>query len=853
VLVAVADQRTPTPPVLRVDNPLSMPQVGGHEVRIVSPTLLEVWLVTTKSRGAAPERWSLVDESGAARLPPVSELSVLADEQPLEVRRVGFKRRVLYAPIARRDLRIGNSLFLELGKPVPPGAHVRVLNPSGALWPSETAFEATASPLRLGPAIHVNQLGFTPSEPKKALVGYYLGSLGEMHAPPEGRYTVVDAATGDVVHSGALRRRGELEQPYAVKPYQQVLEADFGALSSPGQYRVVVAGLGASYPFVVDEGVAAAFARTFALGLYHQRCGEGNALPFTRFTHGPCHTAPADVPTAAFASVAERLAGQAKEAPSESRPIGAPVRDVGASVVPFVRGGKVDVSGGHHDAGDYGKYTFNSAQLVHELVFAVDALPGVADLDNLGLPESGDGTSDVLEEAKKEADYLAKMQDSDGGFYYLVQPRDRTYESDVPPDRGDPQAVFPKNTVATAAAVAALAQAGSSPALRAAFPSDAGRYLAAARRGWELLERVEARHGADGSYQRVGHYGQAFLHDDEIAWAATELFLATGEQGFHTHLLRRFDPSDPRTRHWTWVRLFEGYGNAIRSYAYGARTGRLAVARLDGDHLAKCEREIVARGRELAAWSAGNAYGTSFPFESKRHRSAGWYFSSANLFDLAVANVLAPRADLQQSMASNLAYDAGANPIDVSFVTGIGQRRQREVVHQFAQTDRRVLPPTGLALGGVQAGFSWNGTYGDELRKLSFPSDDDRDAPYALYDRWADTHNVTTEFTVEALGRALAGTAYLMAQTPLKTQRWRSAPGRIALVPTPSGASADVRLRLEADGLDLTGARIVWEADGIEPSFGAQEVLLRGGGRGRWVEAEAMLPDGRRVFAVLAR
>jgi hypothetical protein len=82
----------------------------------------------------------------------------------------------------------------------------------------------------------------------------------------------------------------------------------------------------------------------------------------------------------------------------------------------------VDVSGGHFEAGDYNRVTYNSAQLIHVLVFALDSLPGVGALDNLGIPESGDGISDVLQEAKWEADFLAKMQDTDGGFYYSVYP-----------------------------------------------------------------------------------------------------------------------------------------------------------------------------------------------------------------------------------------------------------------------------------------------------------------------------------------------------------------------------------------------------------------------------------------------
>src|SRR5205814_2759406 len=181
-----------------------------------------------------------------------------------------------------------------------------------------------------------------------------------------------------------------------------------------------------------------------------------------------------------------------------------------AQLYPFVNKGPVDVSGGHHDAGDYSKYTINSAALIHYLVFAVDAFGGVGELDNLGIPESGDGKSDLLEEAKWEADFLAKLQDADGGFYFLVYLRNREYEWDILPDHGDPQVVWPKNTAATAAAVAALAQCSSSPQFRKYYPEDAKRYLASARRGWDFLQRAIERHGRSGAYKKLTHYGDDY-------------------------------------------------------------------------------------------------------------------------------------------------------------------------------------------------------------------------------------------------------------------------------------------------------------------------------------------------------
>src|SRR2546422_11533071 len=82
-----------------------------------------------------------------------------------------------------------------------------------------------------------------------------------------------------------------------------------------------------------------------------------------------------------------------------------------AQLFPFVNQGQVSVPGGHFEAGDYNRVTENAAIIIHFLMFAADSLPGVGALDNLGLPESGDGIGDVLQEAKWEADFLVKMKD----------------------------------------------------------------------------------------------------------------------------------------------------------------------------------------------------------------------------------------------------------------------------------------------------------------------------------------------------------------------------------------------------------------------------------------------------------
>jgi len=831
------------------DTTLEMPRPGSYTLHILSPTLLELELITTKQPDPAPlTQWDFVS-NGQFQAPSTSQFQVKANGQNVAVQGIGFKRRPLYAPLLVHDLRIANCFYLQLGAPLSANQSVQVLNPGGALWGSSINFSNVVNPLRYSPAIHVNQEGYIPNYPKQAMVGYYLGNLGEMDIPASLGFTLVDAATGAQVYQGSLTPRKDVGYNFTPTPYQKVLMADFTSFNTPCEYRLLVPGLGASLPFLIDSGIGMDFARTYALGLYHQRCGSDNKMPFTRHTHNICHSAQVDIPSPAssFAFTWTTLASKNADYASNPRHTAPQLKDEASQLYPFINKGKIDVSKGHHDAGDYSKYTVNTAGLIHYLTFAVDSFPGVADLDNLGLPESGDGISDVLQIAKWEADYISKLQDADGGFYFLVYPRDREYESNVTPDNGDPQVVWPKNTLVTASSVAALAQIASSPLFKRTYPNEAQAYLDKAKLGWQFLMNAIAKYGKDGSYQKITFYGDNFMHDDELAWAACQMFLATGDATAHQKLLEWYNPSDPATFRWGWWRMYESYGRAARSYAFAASSGRVAASQLNADFLAKCQEQVILAAQDHVTRANANAYGTSFPLETKAVNGAGWYFSSERAFDITVAYQLAPRTEFMQAIMSNLNYESGCNPVNVTYITGLGWKRQREIVHQYAQNDRRVLPPGGFPLGNVQDGFPYLNTYKSELGSLCFPSDG-ASTPNPFYDRWGDTFNVSTEFVNIDQARSLASMAFIAAQGPQKTQPWTPPAGQISVAPDPN-ASGRFIATLKVPGMDLNGARIVWEGLDQEPAFGLTFSIAPKNSGDQWVEAEAQWPDGRRVVA----
>jgi hypothetical protein len=843
---------------------LALPPVGAAQLTIVTPTLLEVSLVTTKAPDpAALTQWAqLVTDGGIAALPPPTSFSVTTNGAAVPVAQVGFRRRPIYAPLSHYDLRIGNYLYLELETPLSDGATVTVNDLTGTLWPTPSPYVTTMDPLRYGPALHVNQTGYQVGLSKKAQVGYFTGELptpgadggtGELGLAPGGTFSIVDVATGESVFQGTLALRPDTGFSFTPAQYQTVLEADFTSLDAPGRYQLVVPGLGASFPFWIDPGIAMAFARTYEAGMFNQRCANTQrALPYTRFVDGPDHLAPAAVPDAGFTETNALIASNAQVPQGQSAP---ELVSVQTSLYPFLRAGLVDVHGGHHDAGDYSKYLMDSATLVHMLVFAADNLPGVGAMDNLGIPESGDGLSDVLQEAKWEADFILEMQDQDGAFSYIVYPEDRAYESNVLPSHGDPQVIWPKNTFATAAAVAALAEIGSSPLFVKQFPQDAALCIQEAEAGWTFLQGAIATYPSGGEYQFI-YQDFGFLDQDVLAWAAAALFAATGQTAYQTALETIMpDPTnDNAVYRWGWWGMWAGWGSATRDYAFAARSGRLAASSLDPSYLALCEQAVTATGQDKLAWSAESSYGTSLPEPTKSYGQAGWYFSGTQAFDLAVA----AQVDTTNAQAyataveENLSFEGGANPVNISFLEGLGWQRPRELVSQFFQNDRHRLPPTGIDRGNVDTGFGYVDLYGSELEELTFPSDGAATTSYAFYDRFAHEYNTSTEADTVNEGWGFVAAAWLAGQTAAASAPWTAEQGTIVLSTStvPVGGTVIASFVPADGGVALGDARVTWEAQDQEPWMGSTSWTFTPPLPGpKWVDAEAMLADGRRVVA----
>jgi hypothetical protein len=630
----------------------------------------------------------------------------------------------------RKDLLVKHTaVFLALPQPMQPGKTYAVeVGDIGAAVPAlaPVVFDDRR---QTNDNIRVNQLGYLPGFAKFAYLGQYMGdgggparqSLGDGGLPFAAKEFQLLDASGRAVFTGQARRREVNEQLVG----QQVHELDFSAFDVPGTYRIYVPGVGLSYPFDIGSAALSPAYANLMRGHYQQRCGMEITPEFSRHARPACH-------------LDDAYLEQRAETTKFVQPK-APLYPTNYD------NQRHDATRGHHDAGDYGKYTLTGAGYVFSILMALEIFTDRFQEDNFRLPYSGNGIPDLVDEAKWELDWLQNMQDpSDGGVFGVIRPNSGGYENSLPPPEAH-RLFFPKDTVFTAAYAAALAHASASPVMRRHFPQDCPLYLARAKNAWEWLER-------NTRYVHYFHYGAVFDDADERAWAAAELYAATSEAKYHEYLLRNFDPSLKR---WGWWGMFESVGYAAARYAF------LKDRPKDPAMDEKCRAAIRDACAAHLKDSAEFPYRLSMPAASIKHGSYGWYFPGDLAgYDLLLGYALDGKREYLECALRNLDYEFGANPFGYFLQTGLGAKRNIEVVDNDSVFDRIIEPVPGLPLGIGSAGFYYLAKYDKAVGQGTYPP------TWPLMNRWYDGFNVQSEFTMGPMARETIVAGYFGRLAP---------------------------------------------------------------------------------------
>jgi len=145
----------------------------------------------------------------------------------------------------------------------------------------------------------------------------------------------------------------------------------------------------------------------------------------------------------------------------------------------------------------------------------------------------------------------------------------------------------------------------------------------------------------------------------------------------------------------------------------------------------------------------------------------------------------------------------------------------------------------------VITGYMYTDVYKSELEELTYPSDGAQTNPYAFYDRYTHQFHTATESDTVQEGWGFAAIVALAAQSNAGKTAWKAKAGTIT-----STAGKTVTAKVTSSDVDLSSARVTWEAAGVEPFVGGTTFTFTPSQTGTiWIDAEAMLPDGRRVVA----
>ncbi len=494
----------------------------------------------------------------------------------------------------------------------------------------------------------VNQVGFLPSSEKKSVINF-----------PCENYKVVNEKN-EIVYTGEIKHFGKDDISG-----EDTYIADFSPLCEVGKYSVIVDDV-ASCDFEISQDVYDGLMQDVCKCFYYLRCGHGLDKKYaSKYYHAPCHTTKASV--------------------------------FGEDIPP------VDVCGGWHDAGDYGRYSTAGAVAVAHLLYGVRLFDNLLDV-KFDIPEVSCDNGvlpDILAEVKVELDFLMKMQRADGSVWHKVTTFNHA-PFIMPEDDREELFLFPVSSLATAdiAAVFALAYT----VYKKYDLSFANLLLEKSLKAYEWLKSnpepllfANAKGSNTGEYPEPEDYSNRF-------WAACALFEATGEQKYYLdaidyrEYLEDYDSDDSNKGYQGNVFTCFGWADVA---GFGSLSLILNGAQNDLFELAK--ESFIEEADRLCAVSLENGFNLCMKKEDFI-----WGSNMELLKYMMVATIaykLSSQDKYKNIITAGLDYLLGCNTMDVSYVTGNGQKAFKNPHLRPTAVDDIDEPWPGLVSGGPNTGL----------------------------------------------------------------------------------------------------------------------------------------------------
>ena len=324
-------------------------------------------------------------------------------------------------------------LFLQLPKSMKQGCTYTVTIPKG-IGTDETSLSVCFDIWNTrSEAVHVNIIGYVPSEKTHAADLYqWLGDGGQRdYKAFEGRkvflYDVNRQVKQDVGTVKSWKPAAASEQEAGKKALigTDVWNIDFQG-SVPGRYRLVVEDVGCSMDFDISPNVYFEPYRYSVRGYYYMRLGE----PKDPEHVWPIPRQPQFIPDEDPKELTVYKTDLTPWSP-EWRALRTDVWDEPHFKKPEASifwkhrlpGNPVNtvVRGGHSDAFDWDRHLAHVSNIYDMLLPYILSGGRLAD-DNLGIRESGNGIPDIIDEARNEADFFLSIRDGEAYSQGVTNP-----------------------------------------------------------------------------------------------------------------------------------------------------------------------------------------------------------------------------------------------------------------------------------------------------------------------------------------------------------------------------------------------------------------------------------------------
>ncbi len=224
-----------------------------------------------------------------------------------------------------------------------------------------------------------------------------------------------------------------------------------------------------------------------------------------------------------------------------------------------------DLSQGWMDAGDINKYITFAVVPVNQLLTAY-TLNSTVFTDDFGIPESGNGIPDILDELKWELDWVKKMQDTtDGAAYIKVAHSDYSAPLPLSTDTFTRYYYTPKSTAATIDVASMMAHAALVYSNISGFTDYANDCKNRAILAWNYFMSTTMNDNLITVGIPGGDKDTTGQLEDAIV-AAVYLYALTSDTVYQNYIKQHYTFSYPMKNMWWGWGLYNNYQNQALMY-----------------------------------------------------------------------------------------------------------------------------------------------------------------------------------------------------------------------------------------------------------------------------------------------